>query len=57
MALLAAGDIKSSSDWSKVKSTNSGYSVTTKQCIEFYNSYLDEDMSLGSENTISFSSK
>lgn len=48
MALLAAGDIKSSSDWSKVKSTNSGYSVTTKQCIEFYNSYLDEDMSLGS---------
>lgn len=48
MALLAAGDIKNSSDWSRVKSANSGYSVTTKQCVEFYNTYLEEDMSPGS---------
>lgn len=48
MALLAAGDVKSSKDWSKVKSANSGYSITTKQCVDFYNTYLDENMSKGS---------
>ena len=48
MALLAAGDVKSSKDWTKIKSANTGYSVTTKQCIEFYNKYLEEDMSKGS---------
>ena len=48
MALLAAGDIKSSAEWSKLKSANNGYSITTKQCVDFYNKYLDEDMSKGS---------
>lgn len=48
MALLAAGDVKTSSDWKKIKTSNSGYSVTTKQCIDFYNDNLDEAMSKGS---------
>lgn len=48
MALLAAGDVKTSKEWRKVKSTNSGYSITTKQCVEFYNTYLEENMSKGS---------
>lgn len=48
MALLAAGDVKTSKDWSKIKTANSGYSITTKQCIEFYNENLDENMSKGS---------
>ena len=48
MALLAAGDVKTSKEWRKVKSTNSGYSITTKQCVEFYNTYLKENMSKGS---------
>lgn len=48
MALLAAGDVKKSSDWSKIKSANDGYGITTKQCIDFYNTYLDENMSKGS---------
>lgn len=48
MALLAAGDVKSSKDWSKIKTANSGYSITTKQCIDFYNDNLEENMSKGS---------
>lgn len=48
MALLAAGDVKSSKDWSKIKTANSGYSITTKECIEFYNQNLEENMSKGS---------
>lgn len=48
MALLAAGDVKTSKEWAKVKSANSGYSITTKQCVEFYNTYLEENMSKGS---------
>lgn len=48
MALLAAGDVKTSKEWRKVKSTNSGYSITTKQCVEFYNTYLEENMIKGS---------
>lgn len=48
MALLAAGDVKTSKEWRKVKSTNSGYSITTKQYVEFYNTYLEENMSKGS---------
>lgn len=48
MALLAAGNVKSSKEWGKLKSANTGYSITTKQCIDFYNTYLDENMSKGS---------
>lgn len=48
MALLAAGNVKKSNEWSKIKSANDGYGITTKQCIDFYNTYLDENMSKGS---------
>jgi len=48
MALLAAGNVKSPKEWAKVQSANTGYSITTKQCIDFYNTYLDENMSKGS---------
>lgn len=48
MALLAAGNVKSPKDWSKVQFANTGYSITTKQCIDFYNTYLEENMSKGS---------
>lgn len=48
MALLAAGGIKSQKEWSKIQSANTGYSITTKQCVDFYNTYLEENMSKGS---------
>lgn len=48
MAFLAAGNIKSSKYWSKVQSANTGYSITTKECVDFYNTYLEESMSKGS---------
>lgn len=48
MALLAAGGVKSPKDWHKIQSANTNYSVTTKQCIDFYNTYLEENMSKGS---------
>jgi len=48
LALLAVGDIKSSKDWVKIKDSNKNYAVTTKQMIEFYNEYLEENMSKGS---------
>mgnify|MGYP002703374184 CR=1 FL=1 len=48
MAFLAAGDVRSSKGWAKVKTANTGYSLTTKQFINFYNEYLDENMSKGS---------
>ncbi len=48
MALLAAGDVKTSADWNKIKTSNSGYSVTTKQCIDCYNKNFEESMSKGS---------
>lgn len=48
MALLAAGDVRTPKDWSRIQSANTGYSVTTKQCIDFYNTHLEENMSKGS---------
>lgn len=48
MALLAAGDVKSSKEWAKIKDANKPYAVTTKQMIAFYNQFLEDSTSMGS---------
>lgn len=48
MALCAVGCVKKSSDWKKIKDENDGYSITTKEIIEFYNSYFQDRVSVGS---------
>ena len=48
MAFLAVGNVKSSSDWKKIKDSNSDYSITTKEIIDFYNSNFEENISRGS---------
>ena len=48
MAFLAVGNIKSSTDWKKIRDSNSEYSVTTKEIIDFDNKYLEDNLSRGS---------
>lgn len=52
MALLAVGDIKRSSDWSKIKDSRKNYALTTRQIISFHNAYLEEKISSGSYDDI-----
>ena len=52
MALLAVGDIKSSKDWKKIKTSHDDYSLTTRDIIEFHNKYLEEHISSGSYDDI-----
>ena len=48
MAFLAVGNIKSLKKWKSIKDTNSDYSVTTKEIIEFNNNFLEDNISRGS---------
>ena len=52
MALLAVGDVKKSSEWKKIKDTRNSYSLTTREIIDFHNTYLEEDISSGSYDDI-----
>lgn len=48
MAFLAVGNVRSSNDWKKIRDSNSDYSVTTKEIIDFDNNYLEDNISRGS---------
>ena len=48
MALLAVANVKKSTEWKKMKCANDDYSVTTKEIIEFDNTYLEDNISPGS---------
>lgn len=48
MAFLAVGNVKSSNEWKKIKDSNSDYSVTTKEIIDFDNNNLEDNISRGS---------
>ncbi len=52
MALLAVGDVKSSSEWKQIKDSRKKYSVTTREIISFHNAYLEEHISSGSYDDI-----
>lgn len=52
MALLAVGDVKASSEWKKIKDANSDYALTTRRIIEYYNKYLEENISSGSYDDV-----
>ena len=48
MAFLAVGNVKASTDWKRIKDSNSDYSVTTKEIIDFDNANLADNISRGS---------
>ena len=48
MAFLDLGNVKSSNEWKKIKDSNSDYSVTTKEIIDFDNNNLEDNISRGS---------
>lgn len=52
MALLAVGDVKKSSEWKKIKDSRKPYAPTTRKIIDFYNRYLEEDLSSGSYDDV-----
>ena len=52
MAFLAVGNVKNSSGWKRIKDTNSDYSLTTREIIDFHNSNLEENISRGSYDDI-----
>ncbi|MCX6381976.1 MAG: BsuBI/PstI family type II restriction endonuclease [Armatimonadetes bacterium] len=52
MAFLAVGDVKTSTDWSNLKSESSGRSLKTREIIKFENENFQEDISSGSYDDI-----
>lgn len=52
MALCAVGDVKKPNGWKKIKDDNSDYFLTTREIIEFYNAYFEENLSSGSYDDI-----
>ena len=52
MAFLAVGDVKSSSEWKKIKDANIDYHLTTRGIIDFENKYFEENISSGSYDDI-----
>lgn len=52
MALLAVGDVKTPAGWKKMKDSNNDYALTTRRIIEFYNNFLEENVSSGSYDDV-----
>jgi BsuBI/PstI restriction endonuclease len=52
IAFLASGDIKKLEDFKKVKDWNSGYSLKTRDIINFVNEHFNENISSGSYDDI-----
>lgn len=52
IAFLACGDIKSLNDFKSVKDLNSGFSLKTREIIQFVNKYFEENISSGSYDDI-----
>lgn len=52
IAFLATGDIKKVSDFKKAKDLNSGYSLKTRDIIDYVNEHFNENISSGSYDDI-----
>lgn len=52
MALLAVGDVRTSSGWKKIKDSNNNYAVTTREIIDYHNANFEENISRGSYDDI-----
>ena len=52
MALLAVGDVKTSSGWRRIKDSNNDYALTTRAMISFYNAHLGDNVSSGSYDDV-----
>ena len=52
MAFLAVGDVHSLGGWKRIKDSNNTYSVTTREIIDFHNTYFEENISKGSYDDI-----
>lgn len=52
IAFLASGDVKSIEDFKTIKDWNSGYSLKTRDIINFVNEHFNEDISSGSYDDI-----
>jgi len=52
IAFLASGDIRKLSDFKNAKDLNSGYSLKTREIINFVNEHFSEDISSGSYDDI-----
>ncbi|HEV7527284.1 MAG TPA: BsuBI/PstI family type II restriction endonuclease [Solirubrobacteraceae bacterium] len=52
LAFLAVADVKSSSDWANAKSLAGGWSLTTREIIEYWNNHFGEHVSSGSYDDI-----
>ena len=52
IAFLATGNIKKTSDFKNAKDLNSGFSLKTREIIEYVNQYFDENISSGSYDDI-----
>lgn len=52
IAFLACGDMRISNHFKQAKDLNSGYSLKTREIIEFINSHFGEDISSGSYDDI-----
>ena len=52
LAFLAVADVKRSEDWPTAKSFSDGWSLTTRQIIEYWNAHFAENVSSGSYDDI-----
>lgn len=52
MALLAVGDVRTSSGFRRIKDANNDYAPKTRDIISFYNSHLGERISSGSYDDV-----
>ena len=52
MAFMAVGDVHTSAGWKKIKDSNNDYAVTTRNIIQYDNTYFEEHISSGSYDDI-----
>lgn len=52
IAFLASGDIKTKKEFSKVKDSNSGFALKTREIINYVNEHFNENISSGSYDDI-----
>ena len=52
MALLAVGDVKRSADWKNLKDSRRKHALTTREIINFHNTFLEDHINSGSYDDI-----
>ena len=52
MAFLAVGDVRTSAGWRRIKDSNDVYAPTTREIIDYNNTYFNENISRGSYDDI-----